>query len=413
MNTKDEFLSIIRSAMKGEPSPSDLNFLESIAGALENAFQKDSVQRKREIDDLANLIGSFDEGQSASSVIRKAAQRIDELEAQVKRGLTADDKLKLRSKLEAKKDEILRARNSNDIWAIEFTGIKRAASAMMTTASILTGGGAINTVSVVDDLDITVIRYPNNFIIDAIGGRQVDKVPDIMRWKEQNTESDGVPALTAEGATKPLTDSSFVWKTASRKKYAGRIEFTEELAMDFDQLLLKVIEMFEDKVIRAWNNGVQNDILAWTPNYTTSGLEGFFVAPGVAQVIQAGRLAIENVDYDPDIIFINPVDAAKAKIHQNANGDLSYLTDEVAFAGLQPFITTKVAAGTIVIGTSSVVKEQHSNFIVRRGVHGSQFIENEETIVGEVFSLLKLPTESKKGWVKMTVATVMTALTKA
>ena len=94
--------------------------------------------------------------------------------------------------MEEKKDEIIRARNSNEGWAIEFKA-SRAASALMTTATALTGAVAINNPSVMDDMEVTVIRYPRNFIIDAIGGRQVDKVPAVLRWKEQAAESDGVP----------------------------------------------------------------------------------------------------------------------------------------------------------------------------------------------------------------------------
>jgi len=96
----------------------------------------------------------------------------------------------------------------------------------------------------------------------------------------------------------------------------------------------------------------------------------------------------------------------------NGNYKISPLGVGDNFAGLTPFITNKVAAGKILIGTRSTIQEQHGNFIIRKGTHGDQFIENEETIIGEVFSLLKLPVESKKGWVKMTVATVITALTK-
>ena len=58
--------------------------------------------------------------------------------------------------------------------------------------------------------------------------------------------------------------------------------------MDMEQLLLQIVDMFEQQVIRAWNQPVQTDILAWAPAYTATGLDGFFKAPGIAQVIQAG-----------------------------------------------------------------------------------------------------------------------------
>ena len=157
-----------------------------------------------------------------------------------------------------------------------------------------------------------------------------------------------------------MTDKAFVWKYAARKKYAGRIEFSMELEMDFDQLFLEVVQMFEQQVIRAWNTGVQTDLLAWAPAYTSTGLDGFYTAPGVAQVIEAGKVHVSDNNYDADMIMINPVDAAKAMIHQNADGDMTYLPEATAFGGLNAFVSNKIPAGTIVIGTSGIVQEQHS-----------------------------------------------------
>lgn len=409
---KEQFLEIVKRSAKKDFNEQELSFLGSIGEAVENAFQADTVTRKKEIEDLSTMLGTFEGGKSAAEVIRSLAQKIDEVEAKTKRGLSADDKFNLRKLMEDKKDEIIRARGTQNAWALEFKA-KRAASAMMTTSTLVTGATANNNPNFFDDMELTVIKYPANFIIDAIGGRQVGKVPERWNWKEQKTESDGTPAAVTEGNSKPLTDKAFEWKYSTRKKYAGRIEFTAELEMDFDQLFLEVVTMFEEQVIRAWNAGVQTDLLAWADAYTSTELDGFYVAPGVAQVIEAGKLHVSDKNYDADIVMINPADAAKAMIHQNVDGNITYLPLEVAFGGLRPFVTNKITAGTIVVGTTGIVQEQHSSFILRRGVYGNQFIENEETIVGELFSNLKLPTLSKGGWVKLTVATVLEALTKA
>lgn len=412
---KDDFLKIMRGNSQKEFSEQELLFLGSMGTAIEEAFQEDSVTRQKDIDNLTNMLGTFEEGENAATVIRALAGKVDNLEKKTKRNLSISEKFKLRQMLDDKKDEIIRcAKNSRDkkeSWAIEFKA-SRAASAMMTTSTVLTGASAINNVNVFDDLELTVIRYPKNFIIDAIGGRQVANVPQTWRWKEQKDESDGVPAKVTEGNVKPLTDKSFEWKYSERSKYAGRIEFTEELTLDFDQLFLEIVTMFEDQVLREWNDGVQTEIVDWSPSYSSTGLDDYFISPNVAQVIAAGILQVSDNNYDADMIMINPVDAAKAMIHQNADGDITYLPEAIAFGGLKPFITNKVTAGTLVIGTSNVVKEQHSSFILRRGVYGDQFINNEETIVGEVFSNLKLPTRSKNSWVKCNIATVIEALTK-
>ena len=408
---KDDFLQVVRGSMKSEPTEQEMAFFASMGEAIERAFQKDNEARSNDLSNISNMIGSIEEGKTVAGVIRSLAQKVDDLESKAKRGLSVDQKAKLRQMLDDKKDEIKAARNTNNAWALEFRAI-RAASAKMTTSTLVTGASAINNPNFFDDMELTVIKYPANFIIDAIGGRQVGKVPANWGWKEQAAESDGDAASVAEGGVKPLTDKAFVWKYAARKKYAGRIEFSMELEMDFDQLFLEVVQMFEQQVIRAWNTGVQTDLLAWAPSYTSTGLDGFYTAPGVAQVIEAGKVHVSDNNYDADMIMINPVDAAKAMIHQNADGDITYLPEAIAFGGLNAFVSNKIPAGTIVIGTSGIVQEQHSSFILRRGVYGDQLINNEETIIGEVFSALKLPTLSKKGWVKLDVDTVLTALTK-
>lgn len=406
---KEDFLKIVRSKSTKDLTEQEVSFLGSMGDAIEQAFQADTVTRKKEIEDLTAMLGTFEGGKSAAEIIRALAQKIDEVESRAKRNLSESDKFKLRQMLEDKKDEIIRAKGSNDVWAIEFK-VARAASAMMTTSNVVTGASAINNPNFFDDGELTVIRYPKNFIIDAIGGRQVAKVPERWGWKEQAAVSDGVATVVAEGVVKPLIDKAFTWKYSTRKKYAGRIEFTMEMEMDFDQLFIEIVNMFEQDVLRAWNAGVLADIVTWVPAYTSTALDGFYANPGIAQVIQAGKVHVADKLYDADILLINPADVAKAMIHQNASGDIAYLPEALALGGLTPFVSSLIPAGTMYVGTTGIIKEQHSAFILRRGVYGDQFILNEETIVGEVFSNLKLPTLSKNGWVKMDVATVLGAL---
>lgn len=410
---KEQFLEIVQRSAKQPLKPEELTFLGTIGEAIESAFQADTVTRKKELDEAVKQLGTFEEGKTAADVIRALGKSVDDLEAKVKRGLTADEKYKLRSMLEEKKADIIAARSKKGMdgyWELEFRA-KRTAAALMTTSTVLTGASAINTVNVMDDLEILVIQYPKNFIVDAIGGRQVAKVPAVLRWKEETTPSVDATGAVSEGAAKQLADKKFVWKTADRAKYAGRIEFTEELAMDFDQLLLQIIDMFEQQVIRAWNAAVQALIVAWVPTYTTTELDGTFVKPSVSQVIQAGKLWIENNNYEPNIVMLRPGDAALARIQEDKNGNIQYLPDAIAFHGLTPFISTNIAAGTVIVGSTQLIAEQHSPFILRRGVTGNQFYENEETIVGEVFSITKLPTVAVNSWCSLTIETVKAALT--
>jgi len=174
--------------------------------------------------------------------------------------------------------------------------------------------------------------------------------------------------------------------------------------------MLEIIAMFEMDVMRAYNAGLLAAIVAWAPAYTTSALDGTLVKPSLMNVVNAGKLAIAVQNYSADTLIMNPADYAETQNMQNVNGDPIFVPDNVLFPGLRLFVTNNIVAGTVLLGEGGVVKEQHGNYILRSGTYGNQFIENEKTIVGELFSVIKLPTESKKGWIKLDVPTVKAAL---
>lgn len=412
---KEDFLKVVRGKAKADLTEQEISFFGSIGEAFEQAFESDKVERNKLIDDITAKLGETPEGESIAGIVRKQAAELDNMKVSLNRSLSVDDKLLLRKKLTEKKDDILRAMRSKDraanSWAIEFHAA-RAASAKMTSSTIVTGAQAVNTMNHFEDLEVTVFSYPKNFIIDALRGRQVADVPASISWKEQNTESTSALGLTVEGGEKKITDKSFVKKYAEREKYTGRIEFTEELANDFDQLLITVIDMFEDQVIREWNAGVFTKVMAYASDYTSTNLDHFFVYPNVSQVIQAGKLWVTNRQNDPDILLITPDDAAKARISQNVHGDIQYLPDAIAFHGLTPIESTLVPTGKIYIGTSNSIKEQHGPFIMRRGMYGDQLIHNEETIIGEIYSLVQAKDIKKSSWIELDVATMLDTLTK-
>ena len=406
---KESVMSIIRSKAKTALTPEEENMFGGFAEAIEQAFEQDTVKRNADLKTLTDKLGAFEEGETAASIIRSLATKVDAVEAKTKRSFSSEEKFKLKDLLREKKDEIMRSVKSGAEWGIEFRA-KRAASAAMTTATVLTGASAYNTTNVFDDMEVAVIQYPKYFILDAISSRQVAKVPAYLRWKEQATAGDGVVGAVAEGGTKTLLDKKFVWKDATRVKYAGHIEFSEETEIDFDQLMIQIIDLFEQDVIRAWQNGVLTAITAWAPAYTSTALDDKIVKPTVYSVIGASKLCVQDANYEPDVVLINPGDAAEAIYLQDASGAQQFIPESLQFGGLTPFISNSVPVGTLYVGTKSVVKEQHGNYIVRRGTINDQLITNEATIVGEVFSILQLPTISKKAWCKSVIATVKAAL---
>ena len=410
---KENFMEIVRSKAKQPLTDQEENYFGSIGEAVETALGLETVERNKKLDEIKASLSTATEidGKSVGEVVRNLAQMVDTIEDKYKRSLSNREKYVLRSALEAKKEEMLKVmrRESAVPWGLQFNA-KRAASAMMTTSTVVTGATAFNSDNVFDDLEVTVIRYPANFVGDAINSRMVSKVPETIKWKEQIAGGDGRIGAVAEGNTKTLVDYKFEWKYATRKKYAGRIEMTEETEIDFEQLVLDIIAMFEEQVLRAYNDGLLTDILAWAPSYAGTSLDGTIVKPTLMNIVSAGKLQLALENYTGDVVIMNPADYASTQNMQNVNGDPIFIPDTALFPGLRVFVSNKITYGTVLLGESSLIKEQHSNYIVRSGVYGNQFIENEKTIVGELYSILKMPIEAKKGWVKLDVATVKQAL---
>lgn len=406
---QSDFLKICREKIGKELSAEETKFLETIGEGIERAFEGDPEARRAEIErSMAEVIGKFDEGKTVADILRGLSQKVESIE-QKQTSFSPDEKYCLRKKLLDKKDEIVRAMKGDSNFSIEFRA-KRAA-AMMTTSNFMTGTGQVSE-NWIEDMDVAVIQYPANFILDAISSRQVSKVPSAIVQSEQ-VPLEGDAAITTEGNVKPLLSYKWEKVTHNRDKYAGRIEYTEELEMDFEQLLVKVIGMFEDQVIRVWNDGVLAKIVAYASPYVSTSLDDTIEKPDNFSVIGSLILHVSNANYDADVICMNPADVWAMRLEQNANGD--YKVNPLSgngFEGLTPFISTKIDAGNILIGTKRTIKEQHGNFIMRKGQYGDQLIENESTIIGEVFSITQLPEISQMSWVYGNIATIKNALEK-
>lgn len=286
-----------------------------------------------------------------------------------------------------------------------FKAVSKAA-AMFTTTSAVSNGTGVGLPLVENYLvenDIAVIRYPENFILDVIPNRQVAKVPSEVVKTEQAT-AEGAVAVVAEGGTKPLTSDTFVRNRTLRKKYAGRIEWTEEFEMDNEMLFAEIVRMFEDKVIRAWQDGIISTIQTNAVAYTSSVFDGTFVQPDNALAVVAGQSVIQGMYFTPNVVIMNPSDIFAAMFTQDVDGNAQikpYIVNNngsYSINGMRVFSSYKIAQGTALIGDSSVYQEWHSDFIFRVGTYNDQFIKNLKTAIGEVFSLLRIANNEKPAW---------------
>ena len=265
------------------------------------------------------------------------------------------------------------------------------------------------------DEEIAVIRYPENFILNVISNRQATKVPE-QSFKKGQVTTEGAVAVTAEGAVKPLMQYKFVRTATSRKKYAARIEWTEEFEMDFEALLAAIVRLFEADVIRAWQNGLITQITTDATAYASSVLDGTFPEPDNGLSVVAAQSVLQQLNYNADTVLMNPADLVSTLYIQNANGDLKtspYInTTAGTIAGMRLFSSNTIPQGTAYVGDATVYNEIHSDYIFRTGQYGDQLIENEYTAIGEVFSIIEIAEQDLVAWVELNLNAVKTLLTK-
>ena len=396
-----KFVSAFENALNERTKAQDEKVSTSITEALRSTI---GAEEKDKDGNIVNI----------SSQIRNIAEAMEKIEKRQTKSLSENEKFQLRKQIEDNKGKITEAIRTGQDFEIEFSA-KRAAAKFTAATAVTNDTGVLLPINENFDVDagISVIRYPENFLLNVISNRQVAKVPQQIIKNEQAT-AEGAVALVAEGGTKPLTSDTFIRTLTARKKYAGRIEWTEEFEMDNDMLYAEIISLFEDKVIRAWQVGLLADIVANGTAYTTSVMDDTLVLPDNGLAVIALQSVINGMNFNADTVIMHPSDIVTTMFTQDTEGNsrlLPYMQNGT-INGLRVFANNAVTIGTVVVLDSSIYKEIHSGYILRFGTYNDQFIKNEKSAIGEVFSILSIAQNNKPGAMKGSLATIKAALLK-
>jgi len=391
------FLNAVDVALKARQASTEESYSEAMKAAISEAVGALEKDKDGTVIPMATKL----------SEIAASLEKMEKMNTKV---LGDKEKYQLKKYVKDNHEAIVKAiKNGTDLPEFTFK-----AAAIFTTTSAMTNGSGVSLPLVENFLvedDIARIRYPENFILDVIPNRQVAKVPQQVIRTEQAT-AEGAVAVVAEGGTKPLTSDTFIRNTTLRKKYAGRIEWTEEFEIDFEMLFGEIVRLFEDKVIRAWQDGIIATIQTNAVAYTSSVLDGTFIVPDNALAVVAGQSVIQGMYFTPNVVIMNPSDIFATMFTQDAEGRPQikpYIVNtngSYTINGMRVFASYKIAQGTALVGESGVYQEWHSEFIFRVGTYGTQFIENKKTAIGEVFSLLRIANNEKPAWMLLNLAAV-------
>jgi len=409
------------SKQGAELEETQLRFITAFETALNSQLEEQDEETEKRYsekmtDAMRSALGEMPKGedgnvQTIADQIRSIALALDKVEQRSIRQLGDVEKFQLRKLLEKNSEQIRQAIKSGQDFEFSFDA-KRAPQGQLDTTTYGNSITMPNLENYAFDNDIAKIRYPENFMLNVIRNRQVSKVPQQIIKTEQEPTA-GAVEVVEEGGTKPLLTYQFVRTTTDRVKYAGRIEWSEEFEMDNDRLFSEIIAMFEDDVLRAWQDGLINTIEINAVPYTSSALDGTLLVAdnGIATVAAAS--VIDGMNYNADTVIMNPADVVATMFTQDADGNwrlVPYLMNGT-INGMRLISTNKMSQGMALIGDSSTYREIHSGYILRFGMYNDQFITNKKSAIGEVFSLLYIAKMDMPSWMFIDLASVKASLT--
>ena len=184
--------------------------------------------------------------------------------------------------------------------------------------------------------------------------------------------------------------------------------------MDNEVLFNRIIRLFEEEVIRKWNDGILSQMITNATAYTTSVLDGTLVNPDNGIACIAAASVINGLNFNADTVIMHPSDVVAMMFTQDADGNwrlVPYLQNG-QINGMRLVASNKVTQGNALVGDSSLYYEEHSAYMLRFGTYNDQFIQNEKSAVGEVFSLLQIAAINEPGWMYIDLDAVKASLTE-
>lgn len=281
--------------------------------------------------------------------------------------------------------------------------------ALMTVANTMTQS-LQNTYAV--DMGWDAVRYPENFIVDVIGGVEVQVVPtNIKRKLEKAVE--GNATLVLPSGLKPLISTDMDIAYFEKLKFAALFELEEELR-SYEEVYAKVLELLNSQVIRDYKDGIFTWIIGIASPYVSSALDLTMVSPTLGGAISAVALQIASLNYTPTVAYMNIADIETSKWEQAPDGHFLMPPVENLGTSLKVYSDNSIPQGKILVGDENTVMEMHSPITVRFGGYTStaKFENNQEAGVIELFSLPYLLTRNAGSWVYDDISTILTALEK-
>ncbi len=256
-------------------------------------------------------------------------------------------------------------------------------------------------------------RRDRQYIEDIADVSVVAEVPETLTYWEEGDEKGNI-AIVEENGLKPQVQLKLIKNKAEKQKAAGFIVVTEELMKFRTRAWAMIQRLFRDKVMRDFRDLLTVSLSSNTASYITTPLDGTISNPTNFDALIAAILQLELLNFEPDVLVINPTDKWRLAMTTTPNGMfiLPYIQQGGQFSLLYLKVITsnKIPAGTALVGESGIWKVEREEPTLRTGLVNDDHIHNRKTIVGEIYFLSYVPSNNAGGFVEFNFDDVKEAL---
>jgi hypothetical protein len=261
-----------------------------------------------------------------------------------------------------------------------------------TAASIFQSIDAASLLRLGGDSVPIIGQYRNSkWILDLCNVTNADYKTYMAMWFEEVAKT-GTSATVAEGGLKPLVQYGYTLKTATYKKEAALVGFTDEFALDFSRLQSDILGTARIDVLNRINTAVLGDIIAAATAYNT-GASYKTARGGAIATNYNDYLAIDAMAAQVDnATFGQQANAAVMSTFRNhalnsqMDAEGRFLTPPVLLQNLNWVGNPAMAVDDVLVGDFKQFNIiLRGGLIVRVGYNGTDFAQNMFSVAVEQY----------------------------
>lgn len=235
-----------------------------------------------------------------------------------------------------------------------------------------------------------ISRYRNTpWVFDLVNTVNAGWDMPFAMWYEEQAKQ-GASATVLEGGTKPKVSYAYALKTASYKKEAALIAFTDEFALDFSRLQSDIMGKGKTDVINRINSVILANLTTAATAYNTSAsFNGGVAMTGVNdyEALAAMAAQVDNATYgaDANAALMSTFKKYRMGVSKASTSgewqDRPSVLDGLSFIG-----NPDLAADAVIVGDLKAYNViLRGGFIVKVGYNGTDFAENKFSVVMEQY----------------------------